>query len=935
LGVALNEKPGYKETLNLPRTDFPMKGNLTRLEPEILDKWAELKVGEKLAVPSPGQPTFILHDGPPYANGDIHLGHTLNKVLKDIIVRSKAMTGYYSPYVPGWDCHGQPIEHEVEKRLGRERAGVGTAQIRGLCREYALKFVDRQREQFKRLGVGGIWEEPYLTLDPGYEATNVNVFNQLYQEGLIYRGRKPIHWCYRCKTALAEAEIEYGDEPSPSIYIKFPLLETFEPTSETSGPVSLLVWTTTPWTLPANVAVAVNPVADYAAVSDGRETYILADALVSEVAQVLGRELVKKAGFKGERLLGFGCRHPLKEDRSPVVAADFVALDQGTGCVHIAPGHGEEDYLIGRKYDLPSPMPVDENGRFTEEAGAYAALHIIEANDKIIEDLKVKGILLWAGSIDHSYPHCWRCKQPVIFRATEQWFISMEARDLRKRALAAIESVKWVPDWSIRRITGMVSERPDWCISRQRSWGVPIPIIFCGDCGGILASSAILKHIESLFRAEGADIWFKKDAAELLPPGTVCPDCSGAAFRKENDILDVWFESGISHAAVLEQRPELSWPADLYLEGSDQHRGWFQSSLLTSVGTKSAAPYREVLTHGFLVDGQGRKMSKSLGNVIDPLKVIERSGADILRLWVCSADYSSDIAISEEILDRIGEAYRRVRNTFRFLLGSVADFDPAVDSVDYAEMESIDRWILMRLDELVEKVLRAYDDYRLHVVYHSIYNFCAVDLSSFYLDVLKDRLYTSAAESRARRSAQTAIFEIAESLIKIVSPVLAFTADEAWSYLPNRPRDEPSVHLSRMPAYSAARADMTLREDWRKLLLLRQETSKALEAARTAKLIGGSLEARIRLSVPKEYEDVLRSYAEELASVFIVSQVELVANGEISSNAFKSQLLPGVVVEVEHAGGQKCARCWNWRLEVGKDANHRELCGRCLDVIGA
>ncbi|MDP1809377.1 MAG: isoleucine--tRNA ligase [Actinomycetota bacterium] len=912
-----------------------MKGNLPRLEPELLDKWAELKISAKLAQPKQDQPTFILHDGPPYANGDIHLGHTLNKVLKDIIVRSKAMAGHYSPFVPGWDCHGQPIEHEVEKRLGRERADIGTAEIRRLCREYALKFVDRQRGQFKRLGVGGIWDEPYLTLDPGYEATVVRIFNQLYQEGLIYRGRKPIHWCYRCKTALAEAEIEYEDEPSPSIYIKFPLLDDFEPLAKASGNKSLLVWTTTPWTLPANVAVAVNPNADYAAVSDGRDIYILADALVSAVEKIAGRELVKIAGFKGESLVGLGCKHPTKEYRSPVVAADFVALDQGTGCVHIAPGHGEEDYLIGQKYNLPSPMPVDENGRFTEEAGALAGLHIIEANDRIIEDLKDRGILLMSGSIDHSYPHCWRCKQPVIFRATEQWFVSMDAGDLRQRALRAIQSVKWVPDWSIRRISGMVSERPDWCISRQRSWGVPIPIIFCGDCGQILAGVDILKHIEALFRAQGADVWFAREPVELLPPGTVCPKCSGADFRKENDILDVWFESGVSHAAVLETRSELSWPADLYLEGSDQHRGWFQSSLLTSVGTKSTAPYREVLTHGFLVDGEGRKMSKSLGNVIDPLKVIERSGADILRLWVCSADYSSDIAISDEILDRISEAYRRVRNTLRFLLGSLADFDPARDKVDYADMEAIDKWVLIRMDELIAKVLGAYEDYRLHIVYHSIYNFCTVDLSSFYLDVSKDRLYTSATNSKARRSAQTAIFELAESLIKIVSPVLVFTADEAWSYLPDRPADEPSVHLSRMPVGNNARIDMKLKDEWGKLLLIRQETSKALEAARTARLIGSSLEAKIRLSAPKEYEEVLTVYARDLAAVFIVSQVELVAEGTAVSNAFESQAIPGVVVEVDRAQGHKCARCWNWRLEVGENSDHPELCGRCLEAIGA
>lgn len=910
-----------------------MKGNLPVLEPKILEKWDSLGVNEKLSVPKTGQPTFILHDGPPYANGDIHLGHTLNKVLKDIIIRSKAMAGYYSPYVPGWDCHGQPIEHEVEKRLGKDRAGMDTAEIRRLCREYALNFVDRQRSQFKRLGVGGMWEEPYLTLDPVYEAANVKIFNQLFQEGLIYRGRKPIHWCYRCKTALAEAEIEYADEPSPSIFVKFPLLDEFEPLKNAEGIKSILVWTTTPWTLPANVAVAVKPDADYAAVVDGQDIFILADALVPALSETIGRELSKVAVFKGETLVGLCCRHPLTEYRSAVVGAEFIALDQGTGCVHIAPGHGEDDYLVGKKYDLPSPMPVDENGCFNEEAGDFAGTHILKANDLIVDYLRKKGILLWSGSIEHSYPHCWRCKQPVIFRATEQWFISMDARDLRKRALRAIEAVKWVPDWSIRRITGMVSERPDWCISRQRSWGVPIPVIYCADCGHVLGASEILNHIEAIFRSEGADVWFKKKASELLPPDTVCPKCGSAEFRKENDILDVWFESGVSHEAVLELRPELSWPADLYLEGSDQHRGWFQSSLLTSVGTRSTAPYREVLTHGFLVDGQGKKMSKSLGNVVDPLKVIQRSGADILRLWVCSADYSSDIAVSTEILDRIGEAYRRIRNTIRFLLGSISDFNPVSDTVERADMEPIDRWILMQLDELVMKVRDAYDEYRLHVVYHSVYKFCAVDLSSFYLDVLKDRLYTSAKNSRSRRSAQTALFAVTETLIKLIAPVMVFTAEEAWSYLPDRPADEPSVHLSHMPSRSADSKDLRLKDDWEKLLVIRQEVAKALEPARTAKLIGGSLEAAVILTAPEEYEEVLTAYADELAAIFIVSQVNLVSSGELSDNAIASATVPGLSIEVKVAEGQKCARCWNRRIEVGKDEKHPELCRRCVEAI--
>lgn len=930
----MGDKSNYKDTLNLPRTDFPMKGNLAKLEPAILEQWRELNLSETLSVPKPGQPTFILHDGPPYANGDIHLGHTLNKVLKDMIVRSKVMFGYYSPYVPGWDCHGQPIEHEVEKRLGKDKGRLDKAQIRKLCREYALGFVDRQREQFERLGIGGIWDRPYLTLDPTYEATNVRVFNQLYQEGLIYKGRKPIHWCYRCRTALAEAEIEYADEVSPSIYVKFPIIADFAPLDQYSEPKSLLIWTTTPWTLPANVAVAVHPTADYAAVRDGDSIYVLAAALVPNLSQVLGRELPVLTTFKGAALEGLSCRHPVREALSTVIMADFVALDQGTGCVHIAPGHGEEDHAVGLKYGLPAPMPVDDLGKFTEEAGRFEGLHIKEANPVILDDLKARGLLVWAGEIAHSYPHCWRCKQPVIFRATEQWFVSMSARDLRGRALKAIESVNWVPDWSIRRITGMVSERPDWCISRQRAWGVPIPVFYCSNCGEVLAGATVLEHVERVFAAEGADAWFTMPVAHLLPSGAVCAKCSGSDFTKETDILDVWFESGVSHAAVLELRSELSWPADLYLEGSDQHRGWFQSSLLTSVGMRSAAPFRQVLTHGFLVDGHGRKMSKSLGNVVDPLKVIERSGADILRLWVSSADYSSDIAVSDEILERIGEGYRRIRNTLRFLLGSVADFDHEKDAVDYRELEPIDKWALMRLHELIKKSRAAYEEYKFHIIYHAIYNFCAVDMSSFYLDVLKDRLYTFAPDARQRRSAQTALLKIADSLVKISAPVLAFTAEEAYSYLPKDRFSEPSVHLCRMPEFDPAYVDLNLKEEWDKLRGLRQEVAKALEAARTDKLIGGSLEAKVTIYAPEAALGVLSAYRAELEAIFIVSEVEVVRPGVARPDGvWRSQNLTDLAVLVTRAKGEKCARCWNRRSEVGVNQEYPDLCDRCVMVI--
>jgi isoleucyl-tRNA synthetase len=617
-----------------------------------------------------------------------------------------------------------------------------------------------------------------------------------------------------------------------------------------------------------------------------------------------------------------------------VVTADFVALDQGTGCVHIAPGHGEEDYAVGLKYNLPSPMPVDERGCFTAEAGRFEGLHIKEANDAILDDLRERGRLVWSQSVTHSYPHCWRCKQPLIFRATEQWFVSMKIQDLRVRALQAVDSVSWVPDWSIRRITGMVADRPDWCISRQRTWGVPIPVFYCLECDEVLATPEVLGRVETIFGQEGADAWFERSAAELLPEGTACGRCSGTEFRKESDILDVWFESGVSHAAVLRTRPELRWPADLYLEGSDQHRGWFQSSLLTSVGMTSQAPYRQVLTHGFLVDGQGRKMSKSLGNVVDPLKVIQRSGADILRLWVSSADYSSDIAVSDEILQRIGEGYRRIRNTLRFLLGSIDDFDPGRDSVEYGEMEPIDKWALMRLHELTAKVRAAYDGYKLHVIYHSIYNFCAVDMSSFYLDVLKDRLYTLAADAPQRRSAQTVLLEIAEGLVKLSAPILAFTAEEAWSYLPAERRAAPSVHLSRLPEADEAYIDPALKDEWSGLLLVRQEVSKALEAARQQKLIGGSLEAKIVLGVPDQLRGFVESHEADLPAIFIVSQVELAPPQKVLEGVWTSEAVPGLRVAVTRPEGNKCARCWNWREEVGGDDRHRDLCERCLQAIG-
>lgn len=912
----------YKDTLNLPRTSFSMRANLAKREPELMQYWQDIELEKQLLTNGDDRPLFVLHDGPPYANGDIHVGHTLNKVLKDIIVKHRRMTGYFAPYVPGWDCHGQPIEHQVEKNLGGRKSSISQSELRTLCREYAMKFVERQKSQFKRLGVHGDWEKPYLTLDPVYEAANIDMFAKMYAKGLIYQGRKPIHWCYSCRTALAEAEIEYADEPSPSVYVRFPVTSGTPALAGLDRPVDFLVWTTTPWTLPANVAVAVHPGADYAIAELGGRLVIAADALLDTLSEKFGQTLRKLSTVRGEALAGAECSSPLMPGKSSlVVTADFVALDQGSGCVHIAPGHGAEDYVVGAKYGLPSPMPVDDLGVFTDEAGKYAGLHVTKANSVIVDDLDAAGLLVLAEEVSHSYPHCWRCKRPVIFRATKQWFVSMDEGSLRSHALAAIEDVDWIPAWSVKRITGMVTDRPDWCISRQRSWGVPIPVLYCAKCGEVIAGQSVLSHIERLFRERGADVWFTSSPSELLPTDYACPKCGSDDFTKENDILDVWFESGVSHEAVLKTRPELHWPAELYLEGSDQHRGWFQSSLLTSVGATGEAPYRAVLTHGFLVDGQGRKMSKSLGNVVDPLKVADSLGADILRLWVSSADYSSDIAISDEILQRVVEAYRRLRNTFRFLLGNLDGFDRDRDGVAYAELAPVDKWALMRLHQVTGRVLSGYDSYRFYSVFQSLYNYATVDLSSLYLDIIKDRLYVSAAGSKPRRAAQTVLYDIFYNLTRLLAPILSFTCEEVWQ-LGNEYWEGPaSVHLAAMPAVNEDLIDVSLEREWERILAVRDVASKALEEARALKIIGNSLEARLLLALPSDDLAIMRDHESELAEIFIVSEVEL-------------QEADKVAVEVEVARGLKCIRCWTYKTDVGSSELHPDLCGRCLDAIG-
>lgn len=923
----------YKKTLNLPTTAFPMKANLADREPGILGLWE--KTGNYAAsIADETRPPFILHDGPPYANGDIHIGHTLNKVLKDFVVRYKSMRGFWAPYVPGWDCHGQPIDHQVEKKLaGRELAAY---EFRALCREYALTYVKRQSDEFKRLGIRGNFARPYLTLDHEYEATIVRVFAEMYEKELIYQGLKPVYWCYNDKTALAEAEIEYRDEASPSIYVRFPLTSDFAPLRKYSEPKSIVIWTTTPWTLPANVAVAVHPDEEYAAVKTDDEILIMASSLASQVATETGLKKTETvATFSGRDLAGIKVKRPILDENSVVVTADYVTLDTGTGCVHIAPGHGEEDYLVGMEYDLPVIMPVDDAGVFTDEAGKWAGHHINDANTEIVADLKERGLLLADSEVAHSYPHCWRCKNPVIFRATRQWFVSMDKGAMRKKALAAIKDVTWIPSAGEKRIAAMVEERPDWCISRQRTWGVPLPILYCEECGKPVVTKKTLSAIEDMFRREGADSWYEKQVEDIVPAGTVCGACGHTGLRKGLDILDVWFESGTSHAAVLRTRPDQRWPADLYLEGSDQHRGWFQLSLLVSVGLGDAAPYKGVLTHGFVVDGEGRKMSKSLGNVISPLDLIAKNGADILRLWVSSGDYSNPaVAISGEILDRIGESYRRIRNTVRFLLGNLADFDPGKDTVSFEQMDEIDRWAVMRTHRLLKNATTANDAYQFHEAYREVYNFCAIDMSAFYLDVLKDRLYTFLPDSRERRSTQTALQEILMVLTKIIAPVLCFTAEEIWQTVPESYRDAESVHLTAWPEIKQGYIDQALDEKWTMLINVRDEVLRALETMRNDKLIGNSLEAKVELHAKGKLLEMLEAEAVKLPMLFIVSQATVLkAQEEPPPGFIEAAGIKDLAIKVSKASGVKCERCWNYNDEVGKDSEHSTLCPRCADNV--
>lgn len=918
-----------------------MKANLTKREPELLARWEEEKLYEKIRQASKGKPQFVFHDGPPYANGHIHIGHALNKILKDFIVKIMSMKGFDSGFIPGWDCHGLPIEHQVGKKLKEKKLSLEKSEIRKQCRTYAQEFVDIQREEFKRLGVFADWDNPYLTMDFSYEATIVREFGKFVDKGLVYKGLKPVHWCTSCQTALAEAEVEHADHTSPSIYVKFPVRSGIP---ESMGPLNptnlhMVIWTTTPWTLPANLAICLHPEFNYVAVAYGSETYIVAEERLSALVTEWELQDYKVIGTcKGADWENAICGHPFIDRESKVILGDHVTLEQGTGCVHTAPGHGQDDYIVGLKYGLEPYNPVNNAGVFLPDVEHFAGMFVRKANPEITQKLKQDGFLIREEKINHSYPHCWRCHQPIIFRATNQWFISMDKNNLRKNALEGIGRTKWIPQWGRDRIYSMIENRPDWCVSRQRSWGVPITLFTCNDCGDFINSNDLFERIAEGVEKHGADYWFDSSLEELLPEGTVC-HCGEKEFSRESDILDVWFDSGVSHVAVIEKNPELNWPTDLYLEGSDQHRGWFHSSLLESIGTRDKEPYKAVLTHGYVVDGKGKKMSKSAGNVIAPQKIIDQHGAEILRLWVASENYREDIRVSNEILKRLTESYRKIRNTLRYLLGNLHDFDFQKNQVPVDEMIELDRYVLHRFNILRGKILAAFENYEFHVFYHSLSNFCIVELSAFYLDIIKDRLYTYPANSYERRSGQTALHILLMGMVRLIAPILSFTAEEVWSYLPKNDLDKESVHLSEFQDAENVNFDEDLKKKWAFLVDLKGEVSKALEISRRDKVIGHSLDAAVKLELPDEYKSLIKGHEDELQFIFIVSKVELVAGLGSEGNIFESESLKGVKVFSEMHLGKKCERCWNYfDPSAGEGRSNDEICSRCedhLQVTGA
>ena len=921
----------YSKTLNLPVTDFPMRANLPAREPEFLDYWQTEGIYEQKRQQREGAPKFVLHDGPPYANGNIHLGHALNKILKDVINKYKFQQGYDTPYVPGWDTHGMPIEHAAINNLKLNRHELDPLVLRQECHDYALGWIDKQRADFKRLGVLADWDNPYITLRPAYEAEQIKVFGEMAKKGYIYKGLKAVYWCTHCETALAEAEIEYGEEKSPTIYVKFALKDDkgLLPRGIDPAKAYAVIWTTTPWTLPANVAIAVHPKFEYSWVACGDEVYLLATDLVAQVAEASGKEMQIIASTTGKQLEGLLFCHPFMDRDSVVVLADYVTADTGTGCVHTAPGHGPDDFETGMRYKLPVISPVDQAGVLTKEAGPFAGMFVFDANGPIISQLAHSGHLLAKSSIRHQYAHCWRCKKPIIYRATEQWFASVDG--FRDEALESIDKVQWIPSWGRDRIHNMVADRHDWCISRQRVWGVPIPIFYCQECNEPIVNDDTINAVSTLFAKEGSDAWWVHSAEKILPAGTKCAKCGHTHFRKETDIMDVWFDSGSSHRAVLKQRKELQWPASMYLEGSDQHRGWFQSSLLTSVATVGRAPYDAVLTHGFVVDGEGKKMSKSVGNVVLPQEVIKQYGAELLRLWVASADYKADIRISKDILKQLSEVYRKIRNTFRYMLSNLYDFDVEKDSVSLEQMGELDRWALLRLEEVKQQVKDAYESYEYHLLYHAVHNLCAVDLSAVYLDIIKDRLYASKPEDPARRAAQTVMYQILETLVVIMAPVLSFTTEETWQYM-KKPSDRlASVQLMSWPKPNPTVLDAALGEKWDKILTLRDAINKVLEVARRNKVIGHSLDANVVVYASGESLATLKAVDHSLASLLIVSQATIEAGSPPADAAATEE--PTLFVSVSAAPGEKCERCCIYSDTVGESAAHPTLCARCAAVL--
>jgi isoleucyl-tRNA synthetase len=947
-----------KSTLNLPRTAFPMKASLPQNEPKLLAEWEEKKLYHRIQQARAGAPTYVLHDGPPYPTGTIHLGTGLNKILKDMVVKSKTMAGFRAPYVPGWDCHGLPIETQVEKELGGKKGSVPPGEFRRMCREFATRYVDQHRRDFKRLGVLGQWEDPYLTMSPQYEAAIADAFVTFLEKGYVYRGLKPVYWCIVDTTALAEAEVEYEDHTSPSIWVKFAVVPGTA-ADKLGSQVSAVIWTTTPWTLPHNRALAFHPEYDYVVAETAAGALLLAADLVGPALDAVKLEAGSVRGpWKGKDLAELKFRHPFLDLQVPAVLADYVTLDQGTGIVHTAPGHGVEDFQTGQKYGIEAYAPIDDRGRYLEGLPEYKGKTVFEANPIIVALLRDRGALLGEQKLSHSYPHCWRCHNPVIFRATEQWFIDLdgEGRDgrgaIRPRALAEISKVQWTPEWGAERIHSMIAERPDWCVSRQRFWGVPLVILYCAKCNKQFDDYAALHAlVREWFTREGADAWFTHTVEELLPAGTHC-SCGASSWRKETDILDVWFDSGSSHLAVLDRLDadgqKLPWPADMYLEGPDQYRGWFHSSLLVAVAVRNASPYRHVLTHGWTLDAKGQPMSKSLGNTVLPTEVCEKWGADLLRLWVASQDYTADVRMSDNVMTQLSEAYRKLRNTFRFALGNLADFDPARDSVPDAEMEELDRWMLSRTAELVGQCRKWYEAFEFHRVFHALHDFAIVDLSAFYFDVLKDRLYTFAPRNRARRSAQTAVYRIARALLSLTTPILAFTAEEVWRYFPRAADDPDSAHLALFPAAEDIGAPFTVSEygTFKALNALRSLVLRELETARNVKTISGSLEAKVRIRAERDLGKAFQRYVNLFPALFIVSQVEFEEPvfGTIRSENPPSpsprtlvedllEILGPLEITISRADGTKCERCWNYSTHVGENADYPTVCERCVKAL--